>query len=160
MGTVMEDNTYQYKEEKDSIPDLDDPSMQHWTDPKSYGAETKPPPQRSIEPLDEAMGNGPPRNQPVPGLRPIEEIVPRNRAVPGQPIIEGKSQYDPADTNKDGIVSEIERYLNHNSMTPEERGKDWVEQNVWAKGYTVDMGTGEIVDPRSNRPVGRLPSFE
>lgn len=68
-------------------------------------------------------------------------------------------QFDPADTNRDGIVDEIERWMAHQRMGPDEIKRDWIEQNVWKRGLTVDQVTGEIVDPHSGQVVGRMPQF-
>lgn len=90
---------------------------------------------------------------PWPNLKPGEGEMTRAAPEPS------RTTYAPEDTNQDGIVSEIERWMFHQQSSPAERMQDWVEQNVWAKGYTVDMGTGEIVDPQRGIAIGRLPDF-
>lgn len=132
-------------------------------------------------PVPEAAGlNTQAPNRAVQGPRPEEERgrAKRNGAVPGgypqeyinddpeQPydglVVDPppRTTYDPADTNQDGIVSEVERYLAYQQQTPDQRKQAWIEHNVWAKGYTVDAGTGEIVDARTGQAIGVLPKFE
>jgi hypothetical protein len=60
----------------------------------------------------------------------------------------------------DPVHQAILDYQQHQQMSPEDRRQQWIEENVWKRGLTVDMGTGEIVDPESGQPVGRLPNFE
>ena len=158
---------------------MDDPGQEGGVD----FSQQKPPPDRNIEPLDAVMQGedlGPGyqsrwapqpaqlRNHAQRAEPPVEERVFRNYPVLGDSTVEtlpdgtvyDGMRYDPADTNQDGIVSEIERYMAQQQMSPQQRQRQWIEQNVWSKGYTVDMGTGEIVDPQSGQAVGRLPQFE
>lgn len=131
------------------------------------------------EPLHEALGGGLPgmpgrQDPPIPGNPPTLPSQPATQPAatpaPAQTPIPvpapvatpqpSRTSYAPQDTDQDGIVSQIERYMAYQQMTPDERKRDWIEQNVWQKGYTVDMVTGQILDPEQGTTLGRLPSFE
>lgn len=64
------------------------------------------------------------------------------------------------DLDGDGIIDAITQYRQHQTMSPEEKQKQWIAENVWKRGMTVDMQTGEIVDPQSEQVIGRLPPFD
>ena len=96
---------------------------------------------------------GPPgyeRGQPPPG-----------RVMPMQTMPDDamNKRFDPADTNRDGIVDEVERWQAHQRMSPDEIKRRWIEENVWNRGLTIDEANGEIVDPHSGNVVARLPRF-
>jgi len=172
---------------QESYPSLDDPGMGHWTDPNSlWYMMPKPPPERNIVPLDEAMAGEqgplipgrpsvaqnppppPPESPPAeptlpsvatPAPSPMPEATPP-AWMPPDPATQSQTTYAPEDTDRNGIVTEIERWLFHQQSSPAERADAWIEQNVWSKGYTVDASTGSIIDPESNQVIGQLPAFE
>lgn len=37
--------------------------------------------------------------------------------------------------------------------------KQWLEENVFSKGWTVDAATGEIYDPETDTVKGKLPTL-
>lgn len=117
-----------------------------------YPRDDRPPPRPDAEGADRL------NDSLIPPLGPAQ-TWPAVDPLPDGTMMRSSTTYAPEDTNQDGIVSEIERWMFHQQSSPAERMQDWVEQNVWAKGYTVDMGTGEIVDPQRGIAIGRLPDF-
>jgi hypothetical protein len=174
---------------RESYPGLDDPGMEHWTDPNSVfyqGRTNRFIPGQNIVPLDEAMAgtqaplipgrpsvaqNPPP---PPPEAPPAEPTLPSVATpapspmpeatppawMPPDPATQSQTTYAPEDTDRNGIVTEIERWLFHQQSNPEERVQEWLEANVWSKGNTADMATGMIIDGQTGQPLGRLPNFE
>lgn len=58
----------------------------------------------------------------------------------------------------DDVAGAVQQYQQHIQTKPEDRLQLWIKQNLWPKGLSADMSTGEIVDA-SGQVVGRLPDL-
>jgi hypothetical protein len=85
-----------------------------------------------------------------------------NLPSPSDPEVSDRVHgYSPGnDLNNDGVVNEIDEYMRHQKMTPEERRHTWVQQTLHPKGLSADYLTNEIIDHKTGRVVGKLPDFQ